>query len=199
MSCAPERLAAYVARIREAFPRLDVRVAQSLGAGDNNDALLVNGTLVFRFPRHAPALAELARETAVLTALAGHLPLAIPQPIYVAGDFAGYERIPGERLESATLRALPSADQQAIAEQLGEFLRALHRIPAEDLPAIAQTPQDTPRDWNVLLARFQRWLFAHMRPEARAAGGERGAAKARGGARVWVAPGPPPPPLGPGH
>ena len=118
MTISAERLAGYAARLRETFPALAVEEIHLLGAGDNNDAVLVNGRMVFRFPRHAQAVKALATETALLRALAGRLPLAVPRPVYVADDVDGYERIPGEELARETVRALPAADQQAVAEQL---------------------------------------------------------------------------------
>lgn len=169
MSIPAERVDAYLRRLHEAYPTLTVATAESLGSGDHNDALLINGTLVFRFARTPQAHAALARESALLTALGGHLPLAIPQPRYVASDFVGYGRLSGEPLDAATLRALPPADQQAIAAQLGAFLRALHTTPLDAVPEAARIRADTHDEWADLYVRIRERLFAYMRPDARQA------------------------------
>lgn len=160
-------LAGYAARIRETFPTVAVEEIRLLGSGDNNDALLVNGHVVFRFPRHSRAAEALAAETALLHVLAGRLPLAVPQPVYIAEGVAGYERIPGEELGRETLHGLPDADQQAVAEQLGAFLAALHAIPANALPVDVRSVRDTYGEWADLSARIERRLFPLMRPDAR--------------------------------
>lgn len=158
---------AHLRRLREAYPALEVTVAEPLGRGDHNEALLVNGTLVLRFARTPQAHEVLARETALLGALADRLPLAIPHPRYGAPDFMGYERLPGEPLDADTLRALPPADQRAIAAQLGAFLRALHATPLDAVPQIARARADTRAEWADLYARIREHLFASMRPDAR--------------------------------
>lgn len=169
MSVPPERVAAYLRRLRDTHPALTVAAVEPLGRGDHNDALLVNGALVFRFARTSHAHTALARETALLGALAGRLPLAIPRPRYVAPDFMGYDRLPGAPLDAATLRALSPAHQRAIAAQLGAFLRVLHATPLDTVPPIARARIDTHDEWAELYARIRERLFTRMRPDAREA------------------------------
>lgn len=170
MSVPAERVDAYLRRLREAYPTLAIAAVEPLGRGDHNDALLINGTLVFRFARTSHAHAALARETALLSALADdRLPLAIPRPRYVAPEFMGYERLPGEPLDADTLQALPPADQRAVVAQLGAFLRALHTTPLDAVPQAARIRADTRDEWADLYARIRERLFAYMRPDARQA------------------------------
>lgn len=169
VSVPVERVEAYLRRLRDAYPALAVAAVEPLGSGDHNDALLVNGVLVFRFARTPQAHEALTRETVLLGALAGRLPLAIPHPRYVAPDFMGYERLLGEPLDAVMLRALPVADQQAIAAQLGAFLHALHATPLDAVPEVARTRSDTRDEWADLYARIRERLFARMRPDAREA------------------------------
>lgn len=171
MSGVPaEHMDTYLHRLREVYPALAIETFEPLGSGDHNDALLVNGALVFRFARTSHAHAALARETALLGALADRpLPLAIPCPHYMAPDFVGYERLPGVPLDAETLRALPPADQQAIAAQLGAFLRALHATPLDVVPEVARAHVDTRDEWADLYARIRERLFTLMRPDAREA------------------------------
>ena len=167
MSIPSERMEAYLHRLRAAYPELVVAEVEPLGSGDYNDALLVNGSLVFRFARTPHADEALARETALLGALVDRLPLAIPHPRYIAPDFMGYEHLPGEPLDAVSLRALPQSDQRVIAAQLGVFLRALHATPLDAVPPFARTRVDTRDEWAALYMRIRERLFACMRPDAR--------------------------------
>jgi aminoglycoside 2''-phosphotransferase len=167
MSISAERIAAYLQRIGDALPAVTAVEAMPLGSGDHNDALLVNDMLVFRFARTPPARETLAREAVLLAALADRLPLAIPRPHYVTADFIGYERLPGEPLDAATLRALPQADREAIVAQLAAFLRALHTVPLDAVPEAARSRADTREEWADLYTRIRMRLFAFMRPDVR--------------------------------
>ncbi len=164
-----ERMESYLRRLREVYPALAVAAAQPLGRGDHNDALLVNGSLVFRFARTPYAHAALTREAALLGALADRLPLAIPRPRFVAPDFMGYERLSGASLDAATLHVLAPADQHAIVAQLGAFLLALHATPLDAVPPVARTRMDTHDEWADLYARIRERLFVRMRRDAREA------------------------------
>jgi aminoglycoside 2''-phosphotransferase len=67
--------------------------------------LVVNESIVFRFPRTPSGVEALAVERAILRALRGRLPLPIPDPSYenlgthqVGTTFVGYPRLPGSPL-----------------------------------------------------------------------------------------------------
>src|SRR5438132_12959546 len=84
--------------IERQFPALAPVRLELLGAGWDNAAFLVDGRLVFRFPRRRIAAGPMELETRVLPRLAPHLPLPIPAPVFVGipdegypYPFAGYE------------------------------------------------------------------------------------------------------------
>jgi aminoglycoside 2''-phosphotransferase len=167
-----------VRRVREVYPELNVATTRLIsGHGQNNLVLVVDGRLVFRFPRHAAGVAALPREAAILRALGGRLPLTIPEPRYVACDepevgraFLGYPMLPGQPLRRETLEA--TTDRRALAalgEQIGNFLRHLHAVPPGDVLPAEVAGFDGLAFWRDLYARIERRLFEHMRPDARAA------------------------------
>lgn len=123
--------------IQEQFPELGAGAIQPLGSGWDNTAYLLDGDVVFRFPRKESTVALLERETRVLPRLAGRLPLDVPEPRWTGRPterfpwpFAGYRRLPGVAADAANLS---EAERMAAAAPLGAFLAALHAIPAEDL------------------------------------------------------------------
>jgi hypothetical protein len=74
-----------------------------LSQGWESVACLVNGHLVFRFPKRDVAARYLQTEIRLLPELAAHLPLPIPRFDYIADPpgqqwpfvFVGYELLPG--------------------------------------------------------------------------------------------------------
>jgi aminoglycoside 2''-phosphotransferase len=148
--------------IRRSFP--DVAAARlelmpHPGWGGDSDAWLVDGRWIFRFPRSADVARCLAVEVCLLPRISAALPAQIPRFDYVARDakdrpsFVGYEAIPGQPLRAEALRALPARVVEHLAEQVGDFLRALHATPAEvAVRCGVDRPTGSPRQ------RTERWL-----------------------------------------
>ena len=78
---------ARVTRLLGAYPELAAGTVRLLGVGWDNTVWLVDETWTVRFPRRAAALPLLDRELRVLRALAGRLPLPVPEPAHVAGPY----------------------------------------------------------------------------------------------------------------
>ena len=159
--------------VREQFPGLG-RTIEPFGSGWDNTAYLVDGDIVFRFPRREMAVPFIAREVHVLPALAPRLPLPVPVPRWAGAPtdrfrwpFAGYRRLPGRTTDAAVLS---SAERRAAAPVLAEFLRALHAIPLDglDLPGDELARTDFVRRGPLLLERLQgleeAGLIADQRP-----------------------------------
>ena len=98
-----------------AMQRRDVffELFELLGTGWDNTVWLVDGRWVFRFPRRRIAVPGIARQLAVLPAIAPALPLAIPVPV-VSGrpaegfpwPFTAHELLPGREIETEARRLL---------------------------------------------------------------------------------------------
>ena len=167
--------ARYLQILRATYSDVVSRAATvQLRRGQFNDVLLIDGALVFRFPRSPQAAQTLATETQLLHALHGRLPLPIPQPISVpdaaAGgpSFVSYRMIGGEPLRVATLATIDDAETlHRLATQLGTFLRALHAVPVADL-GLELPLLDQAEHWAALHQAFRDDLFGSMRPDARA-------------------------------
>lgn len=114
------------------FPDLAPAEVAPLGEGWDNLAVLVNQSLVFRFPRRTLGAEVMLSELAVLPHLAPKLTTPIPSLAYVgrsSGDypcaFAGYARLPGVTACSVDLT---DSQRRAMAAPLANFLRELHAI-----------------------------------------------------------------------
>jgi aminoglycoside phosphotransferase (APT) family kinase protein len=114
------------------FPNLAPLEIAAFGHGWDNAAFLVNGALVFRFPRRAVAVPLIERESRILPTIAPALPVCIPAPRFIGRPqgaypwpFHGYPLLAG-----TTACAQPPQPSQTaqLAAQLGDFLHALHGL-----------------------------------------------------------------------
>ena len=96
----------HLRRIQDVYPGLSVRSVEVVaGHGQNNDVLIVNGDLVFRFPRYQAAIERLERQVWILDAVRSRGNLAVPDLAYRCFEpkqpgkvFIGYVGLPGEPL-----------------------------------------------------------------------------------------------------
>src|SRR3954471_19159939 len=103
----------YLAAIHAACPDLRLEQTRLNDDGQNNDVLIVNEELIFRFPRDDEGIERLEREAALLDRIRPAVPLPLPEPGYcsfaarAAGRvFAGYRLLPGEPLWHETVAAI---------------------------------------------------------------------------------------------
>lgn len=152
------------------FPQLNVARVEPLGIGWDNAAFLIDGHIVFRFPRRQIAAALIEREVRLLPSIASRLPLPISAPQYVGAAsldypwaFAGYEFIAGET--ACSVRWSPK-ERVALAPPLARFLSALHDIDPTPLVAAGLPPDEIGR-----LDHHKRLGLTRERLQALAAAG----------------------------
>lgn len=163
--------------IRKHVQGLALQTVERIESGQNNDVWLIDSTYIFRFPKYAEGIRQLEREAALLTLLAGRLPLEVPSPAFCVLEpsdagraFMGYRIIEGVPLEGERLERMndPAASSR-IAGQLADFLRALHSTDPEGwCGPEAASEYDPFQEWEDLYRRLQSKLYRFMNPEARA-------------------------------
>lgn len=160
----------HLERIRELYPELPLEEIDLNNEGLVNQVLVVNNERVFRFPRSAWAQESLQHEARILALLRDKADVALPHYDYLAEDVASYQRLPGRTLARNLLLRLPDSDQEAIAEQLAEFLRTMHETTTAELEAYQIGPSDTVRtreDWLNLYERVHEQLFPYLMAHAK--------------------------------
>ncbi len=123
----------YAGLIHAAFPGLNFERTRLVTKGWDNDVLILDDRLVFRFPKRAEYKARFKSEVALLAELLPRLPLAVPDYIYLPDglSFGGYEKIPGRELLPGDIAAMDRVALGQITAQLGQFLTALHEMPVD--------------------------------------------------------------------
>jgi aminoglycoside 2''-phosphotransferase len=130
------------------YPGIFVRSAQFIGEGWCFCSYLINGELVFRFPKRREQWTELDREIKFLEFAADRLPLQVPRYEHAArtseGAPFGYAVYRYVRGKAMTVPSLTVPQRADAAEALAEFLIALHNLlPDAELSSIL--PQEGAR------------------------------------------------------
>jgi aminoglycoside phosphotransferase (APT) family kinase protein len=142
--------------LEQDFPDLRVLALERLGEGWDHVAFLVNGAFVFRLPwymvepsgrRRDAALAR--AEVALLEAVAGRLPVAVPEPVYVPDhcQYFGYRFLTGRSMEEllADDARIPGPDGQ-FADLVVEVITAIDAaVPVNDAAGIGVRRAGAPR------------------------------------------------------
>jgi len=146
----------YEERIRKIAPEVVVNSIAINREGLLNDVVIINGELIFRFPKHEYGLRHLKDEARLLRLLQNYITLRIPSPLYETDDCLAYRMIPGETLRRDMLMRLSESDQQVIADQLAQFLKELHGIPINEIADFEVPLADA-------LMKYEGWVNVYER------------------------------------
>jgi aminoglycoside 2''-phosphotransferase len=139
-----------------------------LGEGHFVAAWLANGTIVYRFAKHAAAALSLRREACLLPRLAPHLPLKVPRPVYYELSLdplvavAAHDLLVGKTLTRQQFTALRRDRQDDCAAQIAHFLIALHQSDLELARQCAISVRDYQTHYSEVAIRFEQHMAAHI-------------------------------------
>jgi aminoglycoside 2''-phosphotransferase len=158
----------YVQAIQTIYPDFQIRTVKCLNLGQNNDVLLINEDLIFRFPKYEDGMYKLQSEVRILKAIRDRVSIRVPHPIYEHFDsnqlgrvFVGYKKIPGEPLWRSSIH---QTNVYKLAKQLSRFLEELHIIS----PVVSVGERvDGYAKWSNLYDRIKIKLFPYMRKDAK--------------------------------
>jgi aminoglycoside 2''-phosphotransferase len=158
-------LAADVVRdvVREQFPELAVATVERLGDGWEHEAYLVDGRVVFRFPRYADVGRGFGPEervhALVASAVAGSVGIpritrwGTPSTLF-PHPFAGHDVIPGLDANDPRVPTNP-----ALADDIGRALARIHAIPPDAAAAAGVDVSVVHRtDLPVAAEQIRRWV-----------------------------------------
>lgn len=166
----------YVAYLQSVYPELQIKLAHVNEIGQNNDVLIINDNIVFRFPKYEKGIQKLRVETKLLEKIRPFITIQIPDPSYqrlqdeVPGKvFAGYEMIQGEPFWKNTFTGINDEKQlQKLACTLAGFLKELHEIPLSTFEGIMQNDSaDIYAETNSLYSQLKDYVYPYMREEAK--------------------------------
>ena len=166
----------YVAYLQRLYPELQINSVYINEIGQNNDVLIVNDNIVFRFPKYEKGIQKLRIETQLLEKIRPFITLQIPNPSYqrfqneVPGKvFAGYEMIEGDPFWKNIFTEINDEKQlQKLACTLARFLKELHEIPLSTFEGIMQCDStDMYSEINSLYSQLKEHVYPFMRNAAK--------------------------------
>jgi aminoglycoside 2''-phosphotransferase len=149
-------LSTYQERIRRIAPEIAITSVSLNREGLLNDVVIINGELIFRFPKHEYGFKHLKDEARILRLLRNYITLDTPSPLYETDDCLAYRMIPGETLRRDMLMKLPESDRRAVAEQMAQFLKELHGVPVKEIADFEMPAADA-------LMKYEGWAHAYDR------------------------------------
>ncbi|OXS59638.1 phosphotransferase family protein [Rossellomorea vietnamensis] len=166
-------VSSYEKRIRAVYPDLKITHSEMNEIGQNNDVIIINDSLVFRFPKYTEGIMKLKKETRVLEGIKGNIPLPVPYPIYqslepekVGMVFTGYKLVEGSPLWPGVFIENEEHHEQ-IASRLVGFLTVLHSQSLESMNIEKKSIGEIRRSIEDLYDRFKEKLFPHMNERAK--------------------------------
>lgn len=165
----------FIENIQSLYSDLSIEDFYLNEIGQNNDVLIVNKSLVFRFPKYKNGIIHLKRETEILKYIKAIISIPIPNPIYQSFEelepgkvFTGYHLIDGVPLWKESLTDVKSEELvKGLAKQLVSFLIEIHSISGEkasrDLKLKVRNPREEMYNLHI---KIQDKIFPFIRKDA---------------------------------
>lgn len=121
----------YLNKIRSQFPRIDFKEAVLVEKGWDNDVVILDESLVFRFPKRASYEQRFQAEVKLLKVVVDAVDIRVPDYQYLASDmsFGGYPIIRGKELTPEVFTELSDDLKRSVYKVLGQFLTTMHSLP----------------------------------------------------------------------
>lgn len=151
--------------ILAALPEFEASTFRVLNAGWDSVAIEADGCWIFKFPRHAEAIARLRKECRILSLIRPLVPVAVPDMVLHESPtlFSQHSKLAGQFLQTHDYLPLSEAQRDAIAEQMAGLYAALHAIPHAVARASGATAID-PWLSAAEVAKSAAHLPEHLRP-----------------------------------
>lgn len=155
------------------MPGYGVDSVALVGEGEDNAAFEVNGELIVRFGKETDPGSRAARvrdEARLLAAVADVSPVPVPEPGFTVAEQGclAYFKLPGLPLIDAD-PGQRSARVGPVAVALGEFLGALHAVPASEMAGLVESDDEPMAVWAEESAQIYAAIVEAVPPPHRPA------------------------------
>ena len=156
--------------VKKVYPEIKINQVKTKTNGWDNDILILNNEVVFRFPKSKEVASKVKDEVVLVSQLALKNPLLqFPryEPVYLNGEFKGvkYDYLEGESLSEVQINhSLPLQN----AELIGDFLTKLHSIDLSTLKETKIEPSHTKEYWENLYNLVETSVFPNLKRSQKA-------------------------------
>ncbi len=131
--CMDEKENMYMGLIRSRCPYINITKAEYLiNEGRHSDVIIINEKYVFKFARYDWSVAYLENETKVTNLIRNRIEPLVPAHEPLGKEMVKYNIIKGKPIYRNLLQQMNVKYQEALAQQIGNFLKTLHAIPMKD-------------------------------------------------------------------
>ncbi len=151
-------------KIHSAFPRLHWKTAKYVSVGFDNDVIVLDDALVFRFPKNSYSKKIFKNESGLLTLLSRRLATPVPRYTYMAPGFtfAGYPLIHGTDLTASGFAKMSAGQKRKLAAQLGAFLTELHAVPVKSVAKFNPRKRAAAGELPLLAKQFKKYVYPSL-------------------------------------
>jgi len=164
----PEQNSYWHAQIHAIMPDLEIKKFILHREGLVNDVLIVNDEWVFRFTKTDWGRELMETEYQLMKLLQPQVSLSIPAPILCEDGVMVYPHLKGKTFQRKIWAGATPEMQQAIADQIGQFLSEIHGVKTEhldwDVPlTLAPVSQETWLDmYTKMVEKVYPLLLSHQ-------------------------------------
>ena len=152
----------YLIQIKKEFPEITWKNTKLITDGCDNNVIVLDSSLVFRFPKKSDTLKKLKSEITILNTLNKIISLNIPQIIYLPKkqNFIGYHIVNGTPIPPQKILKILSKNQIInFKKELVSFLRELHSKQSEKTLKKLFTNQTKTNPFDKLKSDAVKYLF----------------------------------------
>jgi aminoglycoside phosphotransferase (APT) family kinase protein len=143
------KIQAYEGMLKAEFPSLTINTIKTLDSGWHNDAVEVNGSIIFLIPHHTYGKVitpeKVQNEVKLLNYLKDKVPVTIPNPLYVPADksYFGYPKLRGVLLHDI-LETFSQDDWEQFKIDWVAIAGALHKNVSIEMAKSLKVPDFEP-------------------------------------------------------
>lgn len=159
----------YLKKIKKEFPSLRWNKYSMITGGWDHDAVILDDTYVFRFPKNTTSKKRILNEAKILGYLQKKISLQIPKPVFVSKHyrFAGYAYIRGKECLPRVYAKMNERQKTAFAEQIGNFLNELHRTPKRCINEF-DIPKPSFKEFPLFAEKIRKHVYPKLSGKERA-------------------------------
>lgn len=115
-------------QIKKYFPLVKWKTTRYINSGYDNDLIILDNALAFRFPKNNYSKKIFKKEIGILGVIKKQVSISVPDYIYVSKDYScgAYPLIKGWGLTINKYRSLSKRQKRNLAKQIAVFLTQLH-------------------------------------------------------------------------